>query len=84
MSESKRSGGLYYREDGTAVDAEGQPIDGAPKRPKDTHPSKQTGASGGPSSEERMGTAIAQALIKATDERSGRSSDDAEDPPVID
>lgn len=74
MAESKRAGGLYYREDGTAVDAEGQVIEDAPKRAKDTHPSKQPGAANAVSSEERMGTAIADALVKASEARYGNAA----------
>lgn len=48
---------------GKAVDSEGKEIEGAPKAPKDTDPSEQPGALGAPTAEERMGRAIAQAIV---------------------
>lgn len=62
MATAKKEGGLYYLADGTAVDANGEAVKGAPKRKPDTDPSKQPGALNAPTSEERMGFAIAQAL----------------------
>jgi len=46
-----------------AVDSNGDEIEGAPKPPKDTDPSEQPGALGAPTPEERMGRAIAMAII---------------------
>ncbi|HEV8448576.1 MAG TPA: hypothetical protein VGQ44_17220 [Gemmatimonadaceae bacterium] len=48
MAEALRPGGLYYIGD-TAVDANGVEIKDAPKKDKDTDPSEQPGAVGGPS-----------------------------------
>lgn len=49
---------------GKAVDSEGAEVKGAPKRAPNTDPSLQPGAIGGPSAEERIGAAIANALIQ--------------------
>ena len=51
---------------GVAVDANGKPVQGAPKPPKDTDPSAQPGALGAATPEERMGRAIADALSGKT------------------
>lgn len=56
---------------GVPVDSEGRKIEGAPKQPKDTDPAKQPGAAGAPTTEERIGLAIATALISASDTRNG-------------
>lgn len=48
--------------DGKAVDSEGKVIEGAPKPPKDTPREKQPGSTMA-TPEERMGHAIAQAII---------------------
>lgn len=45
MSTAKREGGLYFV-NGKAVDANGEPVKGAPKQAPDTDPSKQPGALG--------------------------------------
>lgn len=52
---------VAYR-DGVAIDSEGAEIPGAPKQAKNTPPEEQPGALGGPTPEERIGIAIAQAL----------------------
>jgi hypothetical protein len=62
MAKAKQEGGLYYTADGTPVDADGNVLKDAPKRGKDTDPSKQPGALGAPTPEERMGRAIADAI----------------------
>ena len=62
MAKAHRPGGLYYVGD-TAVDAENNEIEGAPEKPKDTHPSEQPGALGGTTAEERMAIAIANAIV---------------------
>ena len=62
MAKAQRDGGLYYTDKGVAVDAEGKKIEDAPKQPKDTDPSKQPGAVGALTSEERLGVAIATAM----------------------
>ena len=77
MATAKQAGGLYYVGD-TAVDADGKAIKGAPKRPKDTDPSKQPGAFGAPTPEERMGLAIANALQGKTS-ASAASSDETDE-----
>ena len=64
MAESKRPGGLYYREDGTAVDANGEVIEGAPKRKADTVRVEPAAASGVPM-EERIAAAAAAAAVNA-------------------
>lgn len=46
MATAQREGGFYYTDRGVAVDANGQPIKGAPKPSPDTDPSKQPGAQG--------------------------------------
>lgn len=52
---------------GKAVDSEGRPIPGAPREPKSTPPEQQPGAvAGAISPEERMGVAIANALLVAS------------------
>lgn len=48
MAKAQREGGLYYTDKGVAVDAEGKKLEDAPKQLKDTDPSKQPGAAGGP------------------------------------
>lgn len=63
MAKALREGGLYYTEKGKAVDAEGNEVKDAPKQPKNTDPSKQPGALGAATPEERMGVAIAQAIL---------------------
>lgn len=62
MAKAKQPGGLYYIGD-QAVDADGKAIDGAPEKPKDTDPSLQPGALGAPTPEEKMGQAIARAIL---------------------
>lgn len=62
MATAKRPGGLYYTAQGIAVDANGEAVKGAPKKTPDTDPSKQPGAPGALTSEERIGVAIAQAI----------------------
>ena len=57
-----RPGGLYYRTDGTPVDSENNVLEDAPKRAPDTPPHLQPGALGGPTPEQRIGLAIAQAI----------------------
>lgn len=79
MATAKKPGGLYYVGD-TAVDADGKAIEGAPKKPKDTDPSKQPGALGAATPEERMGLAIANALSgKTAPQRDDDADDDEED-----
>lgn len=65
-----------------AVDSDGKPIEGAPKRPKDTDPSKQPGALGAPTPEERMGQAIATALTTAA--KADNDDDDDDTLPAVD
>lgn len=67
MATAKREGGLYYKPIGTtgkyvAVDAEGETIKDAPKRPADTDPSRQPAAGGMLSPEERVAVAVAKAM----------------------
>ena len=62
MAKASREGGLYYTDKGVAVDAEGKKLEDAPDQPKDTDPSKQPGAAGALTSEERLGVAIVTAL----------------------
>jgi hypothetical protein len=56
-----QAGGFYYLGN-TAVDADGNAIEGAPARQKDTDPSMQPGASGVQTAEERIAVALAAAL----------------------
>lgn len=49
--------------DDKAIDSNGEEIPGAPKPKKDTDPSEQPGALGAPTPEERMGRAIATAIV---------------------
>jgi hypothetical protein len=79
LDEAPRVGGLYYLTDGTAVDANGVPLDGAPKRPDDTKPEDQpyaqlvaattVGAAGvrgaAPMDFKALGAAIADGLTQA-------------------
>lgn len=44
LDEALRPGGLYYTVDGTAHDAHGNVLEGAPKRPENTKPEDQPGA----------------------------------------
>lgn len=44
LDEALRPGGLYYMVDGTAHDAHGNVLEGAPKRPENTKPEDQPGA----------------------------------------
>lgn len=85
MAKAQREGGLYYTDKGVAVDAEGKKLEDAPKQPKDTDPSKQPGAAGASTSEERLGIAIATALKggKATSTKDSDTDDDAL-PPIKD
>jgi hypothetical protein len=68
---------------GVGVDSEGVPIEGAPKQPKNTDPSRQPGAQGAPSPEERMAIAIAQAITnpKALAAKGASASDKAAEEP---
>lgn len=70
MAKALREGGLYYV-GGVAVDAGGVAVEDAPKLGKDTDPKEQPGALGAPTPEEKMGRAIAQAIVdpKGTLER---------------
>jgi hypothetical protein len=43
LNEAHRRGGLYYTADGVAVDANGEVVQGAPKRAPNTDRSKQPG-----------------------------------------
>jgi len=77
---------LFYLQDGTAVDANGVPLEGAPERPEDTKPEDQphakllaattVGAGGAPSSFDfkALGSAIAEGLTQAA----GRAAANAE------
>lgn len=66
MAKAKQEGGLYYTADGDPVDANGEPVEGAPKRAKNTDPSKQPGAPGAANSQaDVMGQAIAKGLVEA-------------------
>ncbi len=66
MGIAKQQGGLYYVGD-VAVDANGVEIKDAPLREKDTPPEKQPGAIGSAvTPEDRMATAIANALHPVT------------------
>lgn len=65
MAESKRAGGLYYREDGTAVDAEGKEIKNAPKRAPDTVRTEPIGAPGGGMNATELAVAVAGAVAAA-------------------
>jgi hypothetical protein len=64
MADAKKHDGqtLYYRADGVAVNADGQVIEGAPKRRKDTPPENQPGALGASTPEERLAIAVARAV----------------------
>jgi hypothetical protein len=66
MAEAKMHNGkaiVAYNAQGQAIDSEGAIIKGAPKPPKDTDPSQQIGRAGALSSEEKIGLAIAQAIV---------------------
>lgn len=77
LDEAPRAGGLYYLRDGTAVDANGVPLDGAPARPDDTKVEDQPharlassttiGAGGAPSAFDfkALGASIAEGLTQA-------------------
>lgn len=77
MAQAKKEGGLYYIGD-KAVDADGQEVKGAPKKPKNTDPSKQPGALGAPTPEEKMGIAIAQALKGGTKAKASSGDEEEE------
>lgn len=74
LDEALRPGGLYYTADGTAHDAHGNVLEGAPKRPENTKPEDQPhakmagmanlGPGGAPSGFDmrQLGMAIAQGL----------------------
>lgn len=72
LDEALRPGGLYYTANGTAHDANGNVLEGAPKRPDNTNPDDQpfakfasgVGASGAPAGMDMrtLGMAIAQGL----------------------
>lgn len=72
LDEALRPGGLYYTANGTAHDANGNVLEGAPKRPENTNPDDQpfakfasgVGASGAPAGMDMrtLGMAIAQGL----------------------
>lgn len=70
-----------YTADGVAVDSDGKAVAGAPKRGPNTDPSKQPGALGAPTSEERMGMAIANALKGAPVAHAPKADDDEDDHP---
>jgi hypothetical protein len=89
LDEAPRAGGLYYTRDGTAIDANGVPLDDAPARPEDTKPEDQpyarmvaattVGAGGAPAGAtgfdaRALGAAIAEGLTQAA----GRASANAE------
>lgn len=63
MAKAQRAGGLYYREDGTAVDGNGIVIADAPERPAFTAVNAQIGGSA-PSSDERLAVAVAGAVAR--------------------
>jgi len=72
--------------DDKAIDSNGEEIPGAPKPPKDTDPSEQPGALGAPTPEERMGRAIAMAIIdpKGVKNAGAPASDDTALPTIKD
>jgi hypothetical protein len=82
MAKAQREGGLYYTDKGVAVDAEGKKIEGAPKQAPDTDPSKQPGAVGALTSEERLGVAIATAMKGGKPASTKESAIVAEDEPL--
>lgn len=64
MAEAKRPGGLYYMGD-DAVDANGNKIEDAPKKPADTPREKQPGSIGVAYPEERLAKAMVTELVGA-------------------
>jgi hypothetical protein len=79
LDEALRPGGLYYMIDGTAHDAHGNVLEGAPKRPENTNPEDQPfarlasmtsvgpGGYTGQGSMEQLGMAIARGLTLASE-----------------
>lgn len=66
MAKAKQAGGLYYVA-GVAVDANGDAVDGAPKRAKDTPTEHQPGSINSIiSPEDRSSLSIANALLMAS------------------
>lgn len=80
LDEALRPGGLYYTVDGTAHDAHGNVLEGAPKRPENTNPEDQpfakiaamsnVGPGGSPAGLETLGLAIARGLRMAANDES--------------
>lgn len=63
MATAKQDGGLYYDAvKKQMVDAEGKEVKGAEKPEKDTLPEAQPGAAGNATPEQRLASAIAEAI----------------------
>lgn len=78
MAQAKQAGGLYYIGD-TAVDADGKAVPDAPAKQPNTDPSKQPGAPGGPTPEEKLATAIAKGLQQSNKPKDKDEDEDEDD-----